>query len=81
MTGTPLIIIALLIILSITIYSYFKNGSEKKMGDNELEDHLKVFIGTDEDNSIQNQFSELVQTVCTSIQAAVSYTHLRAHET
>ena len=69
MTGTPLIIIALLIILSITIYSYFKNGSEKKMGDNELKDRLKVFIGTDEDNSIQNQFSELVQTVCTSIQA------------
>ena len=69
MTGTPLIIIALLIILSITIYTYFKNGSEKKLGDNELEDHLKVFIETDEDDSIQNQFSELVQTVCTSIQA------------
>ena len=49
MTGTPLIIIALLIILSITIYTYFKNGSEKKLGDNELEDHLKVFIETDED--------------------------------
>ena len=72
MTGTPLIIIALLIILSITIYSYFKNGSEKKMGHNELEDRLKVFIGTDEDDSIQNQFSELVQTVCTSIQAVNS---------
>ena len=72
MTGTPLIIIALLIILSITIYTYFKNGSEKKLGDNELEDHLKVFIETDEDDSIQNQFSELVQTVCTSIQAVNS---------
>jgi len=72
MTGTPLIIIALLIILSITIYTYFKNGSKKKLGDNELEDHLKVFIETDEDNSIQNQFSELVQTVCTSIQAVNS---------
>ena len=42
------------------------------MGDNQLEDRLKVFIGTDEDNSIQIQFSELVQTVCTSIQAVNS---------
>ena len=72
MTGTLLIIIALLLILGITIYSYSKNGSEKKMGDKELEDHLKVFIGTDEDNSIQNQCSELIQTVCTSIQAVNS---------
>ena len=40
MTGTPLIIIALLLILGITIYSYFKNGSEKIMVKKELEDRL-----------------------------------------
>ena len=72
MTGTPLIIIALLLILGITIYSYFKNGSEKIMAKKELEDRLQVFVGSDIEDGIQDQFIELVQTVCTSIQAVNS---------
>ena len=63
MIGTPLFIIALLLISGITIYSYFKNGSEKKMVDKRLEDRLKIFIGKDIEDGIQNQFSELIQTV------------------
>ena len=63
MTGTPLIIIALLLILGITIYSYFKNGSEKIMVKKELEDRLQVFVGSDIEDGIQDQFIELVQRI------------------
>ncbi|SVC76847.1 uncharacterized protein METZ01_LOCUS329701, partial [marine metagenome] len=69
MTGTPLLIIALFLILGITIYSFFKHGHGNDMINEEIKNRLKAFVGTDAEDGIQNQFRELVKTVCTSIKA------------
>jgi len=72
MTGTPLLIIALFLILGITIYSFFKHGHGNDMINEEIKNRLKAFVGTDAEDGIQNQFRELVKTVCTSIKAVNS---------
>ncbi len=72
MTVTLLFITALFLILGITIYFFFKHRNGNDMINEEVEDRLQTFIGTDVDDGIQNQFSELVKTVCTSIQAVNS---------
>jgi diguanylate cyclase (GGDEF)-like protein len=72
MPGTLLFISALFLILGITIYSFFKHGNGNNMINEEVENRLQSFIGTEVEGGIQNQFSELVKTVCTSIQAVNS---------
>ncbi|MAP84393.1 MAG: hypothetical protein CMF83_01500 [Candidatus Marinimicrobia bacterium] len=72
MTGTPLLIIALFLILGITIYSFFKHGYGNDMINEEIKNRLKAFVGTDVEDGIQNQFRELVKTVCTAIKAVNS---------
>ena len=72
MTGTPLLIIALFLILGITIYSFFKHGHGNDMINEEIKNRLKAFVGTDAEDGIQNQFRELVKTVCTAIKAVNS---------
>ena len=69
MTETLLLLTTVFLILGITIYSYFKNGSGNDMINIEVEDRLKAFIGTDVNDGIQNQFEELIEVVFTSIKA------------
>ena len=72
MTGTPLLIIVLFLILGITIYSFFKHGYGNDMINEEIKNRLKAFVGTDAEDGIQDQFRELVKTVCTAIKAVNS---------
>ena len=69
MTGTLLLLTTVFLILGITIYSYFKYGSGNYMKNIEVVDRLQTFIGTDVNDSIQNQFEELIEVVFTSIKA------------
>ena len=73
MIGVNLVFIfVLLIILGITVYMYFKNGNQTLMKNENIEERLHSIIGKSTEEGLQNQFKELIKTVCTSIKAVNS---------
>ena len=51
---------------------YFKNGNQTLMKNENIEERLHSIIGKSTEEGLQNQFKELIKTVCTSIKAVNS---------